>query len=126
MGRKRKNFGQEIILNDWQIGSQNLIRLLLLSMGVGLLVAFICFSLFAPKNLLWSVALYFYSWLYLHFPFAPPEIASQNIRLYQPIMDYLGNLFRVCGTIFAFVSVVAVFALRRYFVKRGEELSTLR
>lgn len=124
MSRRREtNFGQEITLNEWQIGFQNLTRLTLLSMTSGVAAALLWFGLFAPANSFTAVNLYWYSWLYCRLPFGCSNTALYNQQVLKPTIDKLGNLLGTCMTIFAFASVGSGVGLRYYFTKRGQSLT---
>ncbi|MDJ0718731.1 MAG: type IV secretion system DNA-binding domain-containing protein [Prochloraceae cyanobacterium] len=120
------NFGQEITTNSWQIGFQNFIRLILLSMFLGLLGAMTWFGLFAPENAFEAVNLYFYSWLYCHIPFGCSDNANYNLQVLQPTMLQLAGILQGCKIVFGLGTFSSAIGLRTYFVKRGQHLKEER
>lgn len=122
----KSNYGQEITQNEWQIGFQNFLRLVLLSMGTGLGTALLWFSLFAPRDSFAAVNLYWYSWLYCRVPFGCSNTAIYNQRVLKPTVDQLGGLFGACTNVFALTTIASAIAYRSYFVKRGRQLTEER
>jgi hypothetical protein len=118
-----RNFGQEITLNDWQIGWQNFLKLLLLSIAIGLVIAIIWWSLFAPPDAFRAVNLYWYSWLYCRIPAGCSPTAIYNLQVLQPTINRLGGVWQGCTYVFAIATFVSAFVLRQLFVKRGDNLS---
>lgn len=123
MVRDNNHYGQEVTFNNWQLGIQNFIRLLLLSLASGLLIALIWFGAFAPKNSFEALNLYWYSWLYCKIPFGCSHNAAYNLQVLKPAIDQLGGLFASSWTVFSVGSVGSGIALKRYFNKRSLELN---
>lgn len=122
----KSNYGQEITQNEWQIGFQNFLRLILLSMGTGLGTALLWFSLFAPRDSFAAVNLYWYSWLYCRVPFGCSTTAIYNQQVLQPTIDRLGGVSRASTNVFALMTIASAIAYRSYFVKRGAKLTEER
>lgn len=124
MGKKsgKSNFGQELILNNWQIGTQNFIRLILLSMSLGFVAGLIWWGIFAPKNYFYYANLYVYSQFVCYLPFACTPTARYNLQVLPPFMQQVQGLFGACWNVFVITTVASVVGLRRYFVKRGQEM----
>lgn len=105
-------YGQEEILNLWQMGWQSLKKLLVLCFGIGGLATIIWWKLHAPSFSFYYLFQYCYSWLYCHIPFGCSQVAQTNIQTLQPFMQGLGELVRHCGTVFALTSFVSGISLR--------------
>jgi hypothetical protein len=105
-------YGQEDILNLWQMGRQNLKRLLVLSFSIGGLATMLWWKWHAPSYSFYYLFQYCYSWLYCRIPFGCSAVATHNLQVLQPFMGQLGELVRGCGTVFALTSFVSGLALR--------------
>lgn len=117
--------GQEIIVNDWQIAIQNLLRLVVFSMLIGVIAALLWWSLRAPQYSAYYFLLYWYSWFYCRF-LGCSATGAYNLRILPPFIAQISAVFGTCKIIFAFTSIVAGFGLRYYFVLRGQKLSEER
>jgi Type IV secretion-system coupling protein DNA-binding domain len=124
--RTRTNYGQEIVQNEWQLGLGNFIRLALLSMFLGTILAVVYFSLFAPPGSVAIAAYYYWSLLYCKIPFGCSSSAINNINLLQPHMDKIGSTLNACQYVFAFGTLISGVGLRAFFVKRGKQLTEER
>lgn len=125
MGKKRKrsSFAQEILFNNWQIGFQNFVRLLLLSMAAGTGAGLAWWGVFAPKDNFYYLNRYVYAEVLCHLPLACTPTANYNRLVLRPFMQEVGGLLGACRNVFVISSVGAVFGLRRYFVSRDEEMT---
>lgn len=121
-GGKKSNFGQEIIFNNWQIGFQNFIRLIVLSIATGMGAGLAWWGVFAPKDNFSYINSYVYAEALCHLPFACSPTANYNRQVLTPFMAQVGGLFGACRNVFVLATLASVFGFRRYFVDRGEQM----
>jgi len=124
MSSRHENYGQEITINQWQIGYQNFVRLIFLAAFFGLAIAVFWFAIFAPSDSWEAVNLYWYSWLYCKIPYGCSENAAYNLQVLHPTIQKLNGLYKDCWSVFCLGTVGSAIVLRNYFIKRGRQLSS--
>ncbi len=119
-------YGQPDLANQWQIGFQSFLRLVVLSMLLGAVASFIWWHFQAEEYSFYYLFQYCYSWLYCHIPFGCSEVATYNLQVLQPFVERLDKLIRSCGVVFASFSFISCVGLRYYFVQQSSKLEKAR
>lgn len=123
MSKKNGKYGSETFFSALSREFQNLSRLILFSLVLGLLAALVWWGIFAPKESFSAVNHYWYSWAYCHVPLGCSANSSYNLYVLKPTIDLLGGLFKACTNVFVITSAASVFGLRWYFNKRTNNAS---
>jgi Type IV secretion-system coupling protein DNA-binding domain len=118
--------GQEDVLNQWQRGWQNLVRLIILALCLGGVITLIWWQLHAPAYSLYYLLQYWYSWLYCRIPFGCSQTAIYNQQVLQPFINQLGELTKSCGVVFSLTSFFSAMGLRCYFAQYNQQLEKKR